>query len=183
MSEPQPPEQVFSQTRQRYPMTWRRWRIGFALVILECVFIAGAGAVAGANVVAILAVFCAAAAPRTATYSKTHPIDEVSFDTQTFMKNLTTKLLLLLAVLLLIGCARVRVYDDSKQAGFVATTPAWPWQDSTRVLDKLNLSSKTNSFTASVRGLSESESTSTNTTEFISAVVGAAVRAGISAAK
>lgn len=75
------------------------------------------------------------------------------------------------------GCAHVSVTRD----GFSAITPAWPWQDSTRVIDRLNVSTKTNAFTASVRGLNESEQTSSNAVLIIQAVTEAAIRAAAKA--
>lgn len=89
------------------------------------------------------------------------------------------KLLFLALVCLVCGCSNIRVYDETRQAGFTATIPAWPWQDSTRVIERMNLSSKTNAFTASMRGLNETETTSTNATSIVTDIVGAAVRAAI----
>ena len=83
------------------------------------------------------------------------------------------------ALLLFTGCAYVRVYDEQRHAGFSSMMPSWPWQDSTRVLDRMNVSSKTNSFTASVRGLNDSETTSTNTVSAVAEIVSAAVRAAV----
>jgi hypothetical protein len=71
---------------EKFPMTWRRWRIGFALVLLEALFVAGAGAVTGAHILTLVAVFCAAAAPRLVAWRKQHPEDEIVFDTQTYKK-------------------------------------------------------------------------------------------------
>lgn len=69
------------------------------------------------------------------------------------------------------------------RAGFTSVTPAWPWQDSSRVLDRMNLSAKTNSFTASLRGLAETENTSTNAAAIVQSVVSAAVSAAIGAGR
>jgi hypothetical protein len=96
---------------------------------------------------------------------------------------LNPSMFILAALLSVTGCAYVSVYDDQKQAGFKSVVPAWPWQDSTRVLDKMNVSSKTNAFTASVRGLSDSETTSTNTVDLVSKTVSAAVSAAVTSAK
>lgn len=88
-------------------------------------------------------------------------------------------ILLSLLPLVLSGCAVVKIYDESRQAGFKAVTPAWPWQDSTRILDKMNVSSRSNTFTASLRGLSESETTSTNVTAVAGEILGTAIRTAI----
>jgi hypothetical protein len=87
------------------------------------------------------------------------------------------------SLFLLGGCTSVKVYDDQRQAGFRAVMPAYPWQDSTAVLERLNISARSNTFTVSVRGFSESENTSTNAVNLVTGVVGAAVGAAIQAAK
>ncbi len=99
------------------------------------------------------------------------------------MKAKLLQLASLLLLLLADGCAYVRVYDKERQAGFSSMMPAWPWQDSTRVIDRMNLSAKTNGFTASIRGMTEQEVTSTNAVNFVESVVSSAVSAAIKAAK
>lgn len=89
------------------------------------------------------------------------------------------RIVLLIACGALCGCTYVRVYDNQRQAGFSSMMPAWPWQDSTRILDKMNVSAKTNSFTASVRGLADTETTSTNAVAGVAEIVSAAVRAAV----
>jgi len=83
----------------------------------------------------------------------------------------------------LTGCSFVRVSDP--QTGHIvinAAVPAWPWQDSTRTIQGLTATSKTNNFAAKVSGLEESQTTSTNAVALIQAVVSAAVGAAIKAA-
>ncbi len=96
-------------------------------------------------------------------------------------KKLHAALLLTLAATLTLapGCSYVTV----KREGFSAVMPAWPWQDSTRALERLNISSKTNSFTASVRGLNDSENTSTNTADLFKKGIEGAVQGAVSALK
>lgn len=81
------------------------------------------------------------------------------------------------------GCSYVRVYDKERRAGFSAAMPAWPWQDSSKVIDRVNVSAKTNSFTASVRGLNESEVTSTNSVNLVEAVTKGAIEGALKAVK
>lgn len=98
----------------------------------------------------------------------------------------STFLLLLLASLLSVGsvgCAYVKMYDNDRKAGFVSVVPAWPWQDSMRSLDRMNVSAKTNGFTASLRGLQDSETTSTNAVDLVGKVTEAAVSAAIRSVK
>lgn len=83
----------------------------------------------------------------------------------------------------LAGCSFVKIQDQTRQVAFSAVMPAWPWQDSGRVLERMNLSSKTNAFTASIRGLQDNETTSTNAVDLVSQVVSSAVGAAVSAAR
>jgi hypothetical protein len=79
------------------------------------------------------------------------------------------------------GCAYVRVYDKEKQVGFSSMMPAWPWQDSTAVIDRVQFSAKTNTFTASVRGLNETEVTNTNSAALVQAVTQGAIEGALKA--
>lgn len=88
-----------------------------------------------------------------------------------------------MALLLLPGCAYVRAYDHERQAGFSSMMPAWPWQDSMAIIEKMNISSGTNKFTASIRGLNEQEVTSTNAAAMIEAVSKGAIEGAIKALK
>lgn len=97
---------------------------------------------------------------------------------------ITKTMLLLLIPLTLCGCNSVRIDDPNGGPAFRATMVAWPWQDSLRVVEKMNLSSRTNgNFTASIRGLSESEMVSTNLSLLLNGLVETAIRAGIGAIK
>lgn len=81
------------------------------------------------------------------------------------------------------GCmSTVRIEDENRGVRFVASVPAWPWQNSMRLLDKMNLSARGTNFTASLRGLTETETTDTNTVRMIESIVGAAVGSAIRAA-
>lgn len=93
------------------------------------------------------------------------------------------KSLLPLACCALIGCSTVRIEDQQRGISFVARVPAWPWQDSLRALERLNISARTNGTTIAVRGLNETESTGSNAVELVSRTAGAVVRAAIEAAK
>ena len=77
--------------------------------------------------------------------------------------------------LFLCGCNTVSIHHQD--VTFSARVVAWPWQDSQRTIDRLNLAAKGTNFTASLRGLTESETTSTNFNALVQSVVGAAVRA------
>ncbi len=92
-----------------------------------------------------------------------------------------TVLSIALLVLLLCGCNTVSVNDPNSGVAFRATMMAWPWQDSSRIMERMNLSSKGSNFTASIRGLTESEVTSTNFQNLVEAVMAGAVRGAISA--
>ncbi len=80
------------------------------------------------------------------------------------------------------GCSTVRITDKDAGVTFTAIMPAWPWQNSQRVLERMNLSARTNgTFTASIRGLTESETTSTNFPSIIEAIVAGAVKGAVGA--
>jgi len=90
----------------------------------------------------------------------------------------------LLFLLLFTGCSVVRIANKTpagQETTFTAYVPGWPWQDSAQVLAKMNLSAKTNAFTASLRDLSESETTSTNAAALVNGIVNAAVSAAVKA--
>jgi hypothetical protein len=48
--------------------------------------------------------------------------------------------------------------------------PAWPWQDSSKSIERLTVSSRTNSFQSSLSGLDESQTTSSNAVSLIESV-------------
>ena len=79
-----------------------------------------------------------------------------------------------------LGCAMVSIrnLDGDKRTTATAYVPAWPWQDSQQIVDRLTVSARTNgAFSASLRA-SESEVTNTNlVSTVVNAAVGAAVRA------
>jgi hypothetical protein len=152
-------------------MTWRRWKLGFLLALLESFFIAGAGLSALAELGAagaILSTFCAAAAARVAAWRKQHPVDEISFDTSRLSKPMNEKLPLIMALAwLFTGCALNSQYartTSTDTAGVVSVTEARSKLiavgDARNSLDKVRASAgKTSSVGAS--GISE-ETTTTN---------------------
>jgi hypothetical protein len=84
---------------------------------------------------------------------------------------------------LLIGCSTVRIDDPQSRVTFVARVPAWPWQDSFRALERLNISARTNSITINLRGLNETQAIGSNAVELVERTAGAVVRAAITSAK
>lgn len=84
------------------------------------------------------------------------------------------KRLLFLVPIVLMGCSMVCNKHNQPDGSYTSSTayiPAWPWQDSQRTIERMNVSAKTNgTFTASVRGLEEIQSTSTNLADIIRAV-------------
>lgn len=81
------------------------------------------------------------------------------------------------------GCSVVKVYDKERKAGFTALVPAYPWQDSYRVIERMNVSSRSNGFTASIRGLNDTEVTSTNAAALIESVSKGAIEGALNALK
>lgn len=89
---------------------------------------------------------------------------------------------ILALVLLCSGCAYVRVYDHNSHSGFSSMMPAYPWQDSTQIINRMNLSVKTNgAFTASIRDLNAAEVTSSNSVHLIEAASRGAIEGAIKA--
>lgn len=94
------------------------------------------------------------------------------------MKNLPLALILLLTS----SCAYIRLTNKETGTGFSAVLPAYPWQDATAAFSRMNISVKTNgAFTASIRDLSQSETTSTNAAAMIEAVSRGAVEGAVKA--
>ena len=96
------------------------------------------------------------------------------------------KMLMLLSILLSVissGCAFVRISDPQGHTVINAAVPAWPWQDSTRTISGITIASRTNNFTARMTGFEDSQVTSTNAATITENLVGAVVRAAVSAAK
>lgn len=80
----------------------------------------------------------------------------------------------------LCGCSVIRLNDPSTgQRVATIYNPAWPWQDTTKMLDGLKITSDENKTTAEVRGLKESTSGATN----LPAIVGAAMEGIVRGAK
>lgn len=93
-------------------------------------------------------------------------------------------LVVITCLLLFCGCAVITISDPSTGHTVArAIVPAWPWQDSNQAVNKLGLRSRTNDFTLGVNGFQTQEVTSTNATQFLENVVGAAVGAAVRAAK
>ena len=82
----------------------------------------------------------------------------------------------LFLLLLLTGCNTARIADDNRGVVFSAKMVAWPWQDSQRTIDRLNLSARGTNFTTSLRGLSEQETTSTNLSSLVESVAAGVAR-------
>jgi hypothetical protein len=95
------------------------------------------------------------------------------------MKKLTC-----LCALLFCGCNTIHVSntDGTKTTDTRIQLPAWPWQNSTTIVDKFNLSSRTNTFTLSLKS-SQTETGDTNFWSGLNGVVGSAVGAAVKAAK
>ena len=85
------------------------------------------------------------------------------------------------ALALLTGCTVTRMKTDN--ARVTSYTVAWPWVDTTKALEKANLTSQTNKSTINLSGFAESERGNTNTLQTLEAVVGAAIGAAVKAAK
>ena len=95
------------------------------------------------------------------------------------------RLFLLLSISsLFTGCAMVNVASIKPNEKITARVviPAWPWQDSRQVVDRLSLSVSTNRLTYGLRA-EQAETTSTNFANILEGVVGAAVKAAVTAAK
>lgn len=100
-------------------------------------------------------------------------------------------LLSIAAIITLSGCAVVSIHEPtSGKIAFRSWSPAWPWQDSTKVLQKAMVTQRDNSntnkypnFMGSLAGFNESETTSTNAVALIEGVVSSAVSAAIKSVK
>jgi len=90
---------------------------------------------------------------------------------------LAVKRLLLILPFLVQSCS----YVSANRDGFRAYMPVYPWQDSTRLIERMSVSTGTNRFTASVRGLSETDVTSTNAVHLIEAVTKGAMEGAVKA--
>lgn len=93
---------------------------------------------------------------------------------------------LCLFLLLLAGCSSVHIESvaaNGTRTIATATVPAWPWQDSAQVVQRLNASAATNRSTISMRDVTQSEITNTNTLNFFKEAIAAVVEAAIKSAK
>lgn len=82
-------------------------------------------------------------------------------------------------VLFASGCSYVRICDDQGRTLARASMPAWPWQDSTRAIERLNITKRGTNFTVSLKGLEDAEKASTNMVFFegLGTAIGTAVKA------
>jgi hypothetical protein len=96
-----------------------------------------------------------------------------------FLENKMKKLLMIISLVLLCGCAAITVanVDGPKTTRTSIYVPAWPWQNSQQIVERFNLSSKTNAFTLSLKS-SQTETGDTNFWTGVGVIVGAAVKAG-----
>lgn len=89
------------------------------------------------------------------------------------------KTISILFAALLCGCSTVSIHDRQRGISFTAIVPAWPWQDSAKTIDHLTLSARGTNFSASLRGISDSEVTNTNSAAMLGEVIGIAIRTAI----
>lgn len=96
----------------------------------------------------------------------------------------TATALLLATLALCSGCSVIRVSNDKvtgERTHVTCYVPAWPWQDSTKSIEKLTVYSRTNYFSSSLSGLDESQATSSNAVGLIQAVTAGAVSGAVRA--
>lgn len=96
------------------------------------------------------------------------------------------KNLLWISLCLLAGCSSVRVESTGPNGTHTvakALVPAWPWQDSAQVVQRLNASAATNRSTISLRDVNQSEIANTNTLNFFKEAIAAVVETAIKSAK
>lgn len=70
-------------------MKWKLWRLGALVSIVLSLLVAGAGLAAGVTWQAFVATFCAACLTHFGSYLMKHPVDQIQFDTETFVKTST----------------------------------------------------------------------------------------------
>ena len=100
------------------------------------------------------------------------------------MKTATTLTMLILCGFIFSGCAFVKINDPQTGKPIVnAAVPAWPWQDSARTIAGISVTSRTNYTRATMTGLDDSQTTTSNAVNLVQSVVGAAVGAAINSAK
>jgi hypothetical protein len=96
------------------------------------------------------------------------------------------KMLALVAVLSLCGCAAVNVTHtdtNGNRETYRAFVPAWPWQNSNQTIAKSVIRSSPTNYLFSQTGLNEQQTGDTNFWAGVSQITGAAVAAGVHAAK
>lgn len=67
-------------------MKWKQWKIGAIVSIILSLFVAMAAVTAGATWHVFVAVLGSALVTHFGAFIKDHPIDKISFDTETFTK-------------------------------------------------------------------------------------------------
>ena len=94
------------------------------------------------------------------------------------------KKLLLLIPFLFEGCAAINVsnVEGTRQTHTSIYVPAWPWQNSQQIVDRFQLTARTNTFSLGLKS-SQTETGDTNFWTGFNGVVGAAVGAAVKAAK
>ncbi len=64
-------------------MNWKRWKLGMVVAIVLSFIVAGSGVAAGMHWQAFISVLCTALLTHMGAFLKDHPIEQVSFDTET----------------------------------------------------------------------------------------------------
>lgn len=67
-------------------MSWRRWKLGMVVTVVLSLVVAGAGVAAGMKWQSFVAVFCTALLTHFGSFIKDHPVDQITFDTETLTK-------------------------------------------------------------------------------------------------
>lgn len=74
---------------------------------------------------------------------------------------MTKQLILAIFCVLACSCSSVRI--ETPEGHVLARMPAWPWQDSTRIIERLGVTTKTNGATSiTLRGLQDGQNGATN---------------------
>jgi hypothetical protein len=72
-------------------VSWRRWKLGIAVALALSFFVAGAGLTQGMKWQAFVAVLCAACVTHFGSFLKDHPVEQITYDTETKTKDQTNK--------------------------------------------------------------------------------------------
>lgn len=91
------------------------------------------------------------------------------------------KRLLWLLPLLMVGCTTVTMKSPDGTV-FQTSMPAWPWQDGKKLVAKMSQTAP-DGYKASLSGLGDSQSTTTNTVDIIGTIVESAVRGAVEGMK